>query len=63
MAHRTQGNTFSGLLKEMIKDTGEEIQRARSRRALRAGALSRKLTKFCAIGIFMQVSSLGMIHY
>lgn len=41
-AHRTQGNTFTSLLKEMIEDTDEqldkEIHRVRSGRARRTGA-------------------------
>ena len=42
-AHRTQGNTFTILLKDLIKDTDEqpdeEMHRLRSGRVLSAGAL------------------------
>ena len=38
MAHRTQGNTFTSLLKDVIKDPDEEKHRAKSESGLRAAA-------------------------
>lgn len=42
MAHRTQGNTYTSLLKDMVKDPdeqpGEEKHRAKSESGLRAAA-------------------------